>query len=161
MRSIQKIEQLFWFAIVFQFLMSLSFLFMPMAVQMGQQNRKMTVLIGLVFWLSAIVGYVMVAMANSERKWFIKRKVDGNVKMNCRSGITEFFTNVPATVADVAMIMSFLMFVIIGFTKWRYEYISYVLLFLLVFSLHMHCMFNGRIYKATKYKRTRRESSYE
>ena len=161
MRSIQKIRRLFWFAVVFIFLMSASILLMPIAVQMGQQDRKMTVLIGLVFWLSAIVGYVMVAMANSERKWFIIRKVDGNTKMNCRSGIAEFFTNVPATVADVTMIMSFLMFVIIGFTKWRYEYISYILLFLLVFSLHMHCMFNGRIYKATKYKRTRRESSYE
>ena len=120
-----------------------------------------TVLIGLVFWISAIAGYVMIAMANSERKWFINRKVDGNVKMNCRPGIAEFFSNVPATVADVTMIMSFLLFVIIGFTEWKYEYISYILLFLLVFSLHMHCMFNGRIYKATKYKRTRRESSYE
>lgn len=161
MKSIQKIKQLFWFAVMFQFLMSLSVLLMPMAVQMGQQDRKMTVLIGLVFWISAIAGYVMIAMANSERKWFINRKVDGNVNMNCRPGIAEFFTNVPATVADVTMILSFLMFVIIGFTEWKYEYISYILLFLLVFSLHMHCMFNGRIYKATKYKRTRRESSYE
>lgn len=161
MRSIQKIRRLFWFAVVFIFLMSASILLMPIAVKMGEQDRKMTVLIGIVFWLSAIAGYVLIAMANAERKWFIIRKIDGNVKMNCRSGIAEFFTNVPATVADVTMIMSFLMFVIIGFTKWRYEYISFVLLFLLVFSLHMHCMFNGRIYKVTKYKRTRRESSYE
>lgn len=161
MKSIQKIKRLFWFAVVFQFLMSLSILLMPIAVQMGQQNRRMAVLIGAVFWLSAIAGYVIVAIANSERKRFIRHKVDGNIKMNCRPGIAEFFTNVPATVADVTMIMSFLMFVIIGFTKLRYGYISYILLFLLVFSLHMHCMFNGRIYKATKYRRTRRESSYE
>lgn len=161
MKSIQKIKRLFCFAVVFQFLMSLSILLMPIAVQMGQQNRRMVVLIGAVFWLSAIAGYVIVAMANSERKRFIRHKVDGNIKMNCRPGIAEFFTNVPATVADVTMIMSFLMFVIIGFTKLRYGYISYILLFLLVFSLHMHCMFNGRIYKATKYRRTRRESSYE
>lgn len=161
MRSIQKIRRLFWFAVVFIFLMSASILLMPIAVQMGEQDRKMTALIGIVFWFSAIAGYVLIVMANAERKRFIIRKVDGNVKMNCRSGIAEFFTNVPATFADVTMIMSFLMFVIIGFTKWRYEYISYVLLFLLVFSLHMHCLFNGRIYKVTKYKRTRRESSYE
>ena len=161
MRSIQKIKQLFWFAVLFQFLMSASILLMPMAVQMGQQDRKMTALIGIVFWLSAIAGYVLLAVANSERKWFINRKVDGNVTMNCRPGIAEFFTNIPATVFDVAMIMSFVMFVVINFTDWRYDYISYVLLSLLFFSLHMHCMFNGRIYKATKFKRTRRESSYE
>ena len=156
MKSIQAIKQFFWFAVLFQFLMSVSILLMPMAVQMGQQDRKMTVLIGLVFWISAIAGYVLAAMANSERKWYIKHKVDGNVNMNCRPGIAEFFTNVPATVADVTMILSFLMFVIIGFTEWKYEYVSYILLFLSVFSLHMHCMFNGRIYKTTKYKRTRR-----
>lgn len=161
MKSVQKIKRLFWFAVVFQFLMSLSILLMPIAVQMRQQNRRMTVLIGAVFWLSAIAGYVIVAMANSERKRFIRYKVDGNIKMNCRPGIAEFFTNVQATVADVTMIMSFLIFVTIGFTKLRYGYITYILLFLLVFSLHMHCMFNGRIYKATKYRRTRRESSYE
>ena len=84
----------------------------------------MTVLIGAVFWLSAIAGYVLVSMANSERKRFIRYKVDGNIKMNCRPGIAEFFTNVPATVADVTMIMSFLIFVTIGFTKLRYGYIT-------------------------------------
>lgn len=161
MRSIQKIRRLFWFAVVFIFLMSASILLMPIAVRMGEQDRKMTALIGIVFWLSAITGYTLIAMANTERKWFIIRKVDGDVKMNCHPGIATFFTNVPATVFDVTMILSFLMLIIINFTDWRYEYVTYVLLFLMVLSLNMHCLFNGRIYKATKYKRTRRESSYE
>ena len=161
MRSILKIRRLFWFAVVFIFLMSASILLMPIAVKMGEQDRKMTVLIGVVFWLSAIAGYVLIAMANAERKWFIIRKIDGNVKMNCHPGIATFFTNVPATVFDVTMILSFLMLIIINFTDWRYEYVTYVLLFLMVQTLNMHCLFNGRIYKATKYKRTRRENSYE
>lgn len=161
MRSVRKIKHLFWFSAFFQFLMSVSILFMPAAVQIGQQDRKMTVLIGLVFWISTITAYVLLGIANSERKWFLNRKVGIDVKMNCRPGIAEFFTNVPATVADVAMILSFLLFVIVGFTNWKYEYISYILLFLFVFSLQMHCMFNGRIYKVTKFKRARRESSYE
>ena len=132
MRSIQKIRRLFWFAVVFIFLMSASILLMPIAVRMGEQDRKMTALIGIVFWLSAKTGYTLNAMANTERKWFIIRKDD-----------------------------RFLMLIIINFTDWRYEYVTYVLLFLMVLSLNMHCLFNGRIYKATKYKRTRRESSYE
>ena len=95
MRSIQKIRRLFWFAVVFIFLMSASILLMPIAVRMGEQDRKMTALIGIVFWLSAITGYTLIAMANTERKWFIIRKVDGDVKMNCHPGIATFFTNVP------------------------------------------------------------------
>jgi hypothetical protein len=132
MRSIQKIRRLFWFAVVFIFLMSASILLMPIAVQMGEQDRKMTALIGIVFWLSAITGYTLIAMANTERKWFIIRKVDGDVKMNCHPGIATFFTNVPATVFDVTMILSFLMLIIINFTDWRNEYVTYVLLFLMV-----------------------------
>lgn len=132
MRSIQKIRRLFWFAVVFIFLMSASILLMPIAVQMGEQDRKMTALIGIVFWLSAITGYTLIAMANTERKWFIIRKIDGNVKMNCHPGIATFFTNVPATVFDVTMILSFLMLIIINFTDWRNEYVTYVLLFLMV-----------------------------
>ena len=161
MKSVRKIKRLFWFSAFFQFLMSASILLMPMAVQIGQQDKKMTVLIGLMFWISMITAYVLLGIANSERKWFLHRKVGIDAKMNCRPGIVEFFTNIPATVADVAMILSFLLFVIVGFTDWKYEYISYILLFIFVFSLQMHCMFNGRIYKVTKFKRARRESSYE
>ncbi len=161
MRSVRKIKRLFWFAIVFLFMMSASILLMPKAVEMGEQDKSLVALIGMMFWTSAITGYVLIALANSERKWFIYHKVDGDVKMDCLPGIATFFTNVPATVADVTMITSFLVFVVINFTSRRYDYISYVLLFLLVFSLNMHCLFNGRIYKTTKYKRTRRESSHE
>ena len=161
MRMIKKIKQLFWLVVMSQFLMSSSILLMPVAVRVEQQDGKMTVLIGLLFWSFTITGYVLLAMANSKRKRFINRKIDGNLQMNCRPGIAEFFTNVPAKVADVTMILSFFVFMIISFTEWRYKYISYVLLFVLFFSFHMHCMFNGRIYKVTKYKRARRESNYE
>lgn len=160
MRSVRKIKRLFWIATAFLFIMSASILLMPKAVTIGEQDRKAVVLIGIMFWASAITGYVLIALANAERKWFIYHKVDGNPKMDCLPGIATFFTNVPATVADVTMITSFLVFVV-SFTSRKYDYISYVLLFLLVFSLNMHCLFNGRIYKTTKYKRTRRESSHE
>ena len=158
MRRLQKIKRLFYCSLILQFIMSFSILLMPIAVNTKHQNTLLTILVGLIFWLSAITGYLLLILANSERKWFINHNVDGNVKMNCYPGIITFFTNVPATVADVTMIVSFLIFLIIGFTKLRYEYISYFLLFLLVFSLHMHCMFNGRIYKITKIKHTRRKT---
>ena len=156
MRSIQKIKRLFWFAIASLFMMSASILLIPKAVEMGEQDSRVVVLIGIVFWVSAITGYVLIALANAERRRFIYHKFDGKVKMDCLPGIATFFTNIPATLADVTMMMSFLIFVVINFTSWRYDYISYVLLFLLVFSLNMHCLFNGRIYKTIKYKCARR-----
>ncbi len=161
MRSINRIKQLFWFSAVFLFLMSGSILIMPMATKVGEEDRSILLLSGLVFWISCITGYTLLFMANKERKYFIRRKLNGDPSMDCKPGIITFFDNVPATIADVAMIASFLLFVGVYFTELKYEYISYVLLFILVFSLNMHCLFNGRIYKATKYKRTRRDRSYE
>ena len=161
MRSINRIKRLFWSATTFLFLMAFSILIMPMATKVGEEDRSILLLSGTVFWLSCVTGYTFLFMANRERKYFIRRNLGGDVSMGCRPGIITFFDNVPATIADVAMIASFLLFVGVNFTELKYEYISYVLLFILAFSLNMHCLFNGRIYKATKYKRTRREKSYE
>lgn len=161
MKNVRKIKRLFWLAVGFLFLMSGTILFMPMVSKTGENNRQVLLLMGTVFWGSAIAGYTMLLLANSERKWFLKNKVGIDNKMNCLPGIITFFTNVPATIADVVAILSFVLMVIINFTDRRYNYISYVLLFLLVLSLNMHCLFNGRIYKTTKFKRTRRVSGYE
>ena len=161
MRSIRKMRDLFWFAVMFFFLMSASILFMPIASQESVQNRKLVVLTGIVFWTTAIAGYVLIVIANRERKRLMGQKVIGMEKADRFPGIATFFTNVFATISDGVLIMSFLFFVVVNFTSWRYDYISYVLLFMLIFSLHMHCLFNGRIYKTIKYKCVRRESSHE
>lgn len=154
---VSRIKKMFWIAVAFFLLMSASILIMPMASEMGARERYMLILSGCEFWVSFVIGYILIFMANKERKYFIRRKLKGDVSMGCRAGIITFFDNVPATIADIAMISSFLLFFGINFTELRYKYISYVLLFILVFSLNMHCLFNGRIYKITKYKPTRRD----
>ena len=161
MRSLRRIKRLFWIAVVFLSLMAGSILLMPLATKIGEENRSILLGVGLAFWLSMIAGYFFVYVANRERKWFIRKKLDGDVGMGCRPGVITFFDNVLATVADVVMIASFLLLIGVSFTELKYEYISYVLLSLLIFSLNMHCLLNGRIYKVTKFKRTRRERSYE
>lgn len=161
MRSIRRIRQLFWSAIFFLSIMAMTFLFMPVVVKAGEYNQMVVVLLGMIFWISAIIGYLMITVAEHERKWFINHRLDGNLKMNCRSGVTTFFANIPATVFDVMMIASFLVLIVIGFTELKNEYVSYVLLFFLVLSLNMHCLFNGRIYKLINLTLVRREKSYE
>lgn len=51
--------------------------------------------------------------------------------------------------------------VIIYFGDVANQYITYVMLAIVSFSLNMHGLFNGRIYKTTKYKRTRRVENHE
>ena len=161
MRIVKKIKRLFWFAIAFIAVASGTFLLMPLVTEATQNRRMLTMAIGIAFWLSSIAGYALLIAANIKRRWFINHKVDGDVKMDCLPGIISFFQNIPGTVFDVIMFVSLVMFLIIAFTKWRYDYISYILLSLFYLSLNLHSMFNGRIYKSTKLRRTRRDYSYD
>lgn len=161
MRIVKKIKRLFWLAIAFIAVASGTFLLMPLVTEATQNRRMLTMAIGIAFWLSSIAGYALLIAANIERRWFINHKVDGDVKMNCLPGVISFFQNILGTVFDVIMFMSLVMLLIIAFTKWRYDYISYILLSLFYLSLNLHSMFNGRIYKSTKFRRTRRDCSYD
>ena len=161
MRRVKKIRRLFWLAIALIALASLTFLIMPLAVETTKNKRILTMASGTVFWVSSVTSYALLIAANAERRWFISHKVDGNLKMDCLPGAISFFTNIPGTVFDVIMFTSLIALIVIAFTKWRYDYISYVLLSLFYLSLNLHSMFNGRIYKSTKFRRTRRDCSYE
>lgn len=161
MKSVKKIKLLFWLSAGFIFLASTTFLFMPLTGNVYQPKRTLTIVLGATLWLSSIASYILLIAANIERRWFIKHKTNGDLRMNCLPGIISFFSNIPATISDVVMFTSFVAFVVIAFTKWKNEYISYVLLFMFYLSLNLHCMFNGRIYKSTKFKRARRDCSYD
>lgn len=161
MKSVRKIKKLFWLAVCFLSVMSASVLFMPAASNTDGGGKWQTLATGVVFWSAAVAGCIMLFLANIERKRFLKNKVGIDAKMNCLPGIITFFSNVPAKIADVTLALSLILTVIFNLTELRYKYISCVLLFLLILSLNMHCLFNGRIYKTTKFKRTRRVSGYE
>lgn len=159
---IHNIKILFWAAVALFFMNALSFLFMPIAlIASNESDRQLLILVGAFFWLSLILGYTLVFIANLERKSFIRNRLDGNLSMDCRMGIITFFANIPAIVADAAMVAAIAAFVIICFMDASNNYIAYVMLAIISFSLNMHCLFNGRIYKTTKFKRTRREHNYE
>ncbi len=157
MVSINKIKKLFWFAVAILTVMSATILVMPFSANIN--DRRAVVAVGLTFWVSAIVGYTLLIFANRERKKFIFNKLDRDFSMNFKIGILSFFSNIPASVADAMLIGSSFAFIVIRFTNWQSEYISYVLLFILFLSFNMHCIFNGRIYKIIKYKRIRSEKN--
>lgn len=161
MRYAKRLEKLFLYAIVSLTIMSSTILFMPLTSSPTGSKRGLTVILGIILWLGAIVGYTSIHLANKERRVYITKRLKKDVNMNCRCGMFTFFANLPATVFDVAMVSSFLIFFIISYTKYKSSYLAYFLLFLFILSLNMHCLFNGRIYKAIQIKQTRREKSHE
>ena len=148
MSVIKTLEKLYWSSVGCFFMMSAMILIMPVI----ESNEKAIIPIGLAFWFFAISGYILLIVANVEFK-----RISGNLRKNKRSlpGIISFFSNKIAMIADVAVIISIVAFVIICITELRFKYIAFVTLFLLIFSLHMHCLFNGRIYKLIKNEKER------
>ena len=160
---IHRIKVNFWTATAFFLINALTILAMPKIVEISQETGKQLflILLGSIFWISLLLGYVFVYLANGDRKYFIMRRLDGDLSMGCHMGLITFFSNIPAVIVDSAMIASFIALFIIYYAGAINTYITYVMLTILVFTLNMHCMFNGRIYRTTKYKRIRRENDYE
>lgn len=162
MRVIRKIKHLFWLSILCFVLMAATFLIMPIASSTATySDRRALFLVGADFWISALVGYIMVAIANCERRWFLTHKTGDDVRMDCRCGLLTFFSNTIATVFDSILFTSIGVAIITVFTEWKNTFLPYILLFLIILSLNLHAMFNGRIYKVTKYKRVRRGTDNE
>lgn len=150
--NINRINVTFWISIVFFLLNASTFLAMPKIVEISREAGRQVflILLGLIFWISLILGYLLVFLANRARKLFIMRKLDGDLPMGCHIGLITFFSNLPAIIADLIMIASFIALFIIYCVGAIDNYITYVILAILVFTLNMHGMFNGRIYKLIK-----------
>lgn len=145
MKETRRIAVLFWVSIIFLFLMSATILFMPLVA--GVNNNSGTVIVGVIFWITAIAGYTLLAIAGFKKNKILQQGVKNKENESSRLGITVFFSNRLAKVADIMLCISASVFFILNFTKLRNLYISYILLFLAVFSLNMHSVFNGGIYK--------------
>ena len=136
---VKEIRWLFWIAVGCFAAHAISYLLMP----------------------PLLLGYILVILANLERKTFIRSRLDGDISMQCHMGVVTFFSNTPAVIADAALLAGSIALVIIYFCDVANQYITYVMLAIVSFSLNMHGLFNGRIYKTTKYKRTRRVENHE
>lgn len=145
MKQINSCKTLFYLSVFFLTLMSATFLIMPYAVDEGSQ--VLTALVGLAFYVFGIIGYVFVVIANCKHKRTQKSNHNKQGEKH-RPGIIAFFSNTFAIVFDVLMIISFIAFIVVCFTSYRDEYIAFILLSILVLSVNMHSLFNGRIFQA-------------
>ncbi|MEE1057349.1 MAG: hypothetical protein UH239_08900 [Acutalibacteraceae bacterium] len=150
MKKFKKVEKTFWFSIISFSVMSLCILFMPMASNLSElTNKRSLVIVGSVFWLSGITGVVFMLFVRKERKNYF-RKMNKENQNNDKSTKNAIASCLQAKVAGCVAILSFLIFIISLFTNLKYGYISFVVLFILVFSLCMYFIFNGKNYRFIK-----------
>ena len=159
----KEIRCLFWAAVGLFAIHASSYLLMPTATGFAERHNSNTpfFIIGCIFWSSIVLGYLLIVLANAERKRLIKERLNGDLSMQCHIGAITFFSNIPAAIVDAALFASVVVFSIIYCTDSINRYITYVTLSIVSFSLNTHGLFNGRIYQSTKYKRTRRVKNHE
>lgn len=133
---------------IFFFLMfSVSFLLMPLGSETPTENiSAYTMVAGLMFWISIIMGIVtQCVLAHRRRSWYVIHRIR-KVRATQKFGVISFFKNSYATVADAVTILSLIGLVIAMIATQGTGYICYVLVSLFVFSFSMHCILNGKVF---------------
>lgn len=99
---VKEIRWLFWIAVGCFAAHAISYLLMPAAMRTFENNgsKGSRMLVGCIFWLPLLLGYILVILANLERKTFIRSRLDGDISMQCHMGVVTFFSNTPAVIAD-------------------------------------------------------------
>ena len=128
-----------YYSIISFFTSSMTVWFMPGA-SAGESNSALYVLAG-VFWLGFIAGIVFLLPINKGRK--------ADKKYREKQGLPpllRFFSNKPALVFDVLMIVGVVTICLAFVIRSMPEWVLLAATFTAVFSVEMHGVFNGRGY---------------
>lgn len=159
MKAIKEVKRFFLTSVVFLSVMSLSILFMPMAV--NSMNNIWVVLVGLTFYIGAIGGYVLIVIAGVLIKKHLSILKEKRKTNKDKLGLVSFFSNLPALIFDILMLISIIAFCVVCLLDYIDIHIPFIVLSIMVLSINMHCLFNGRIYKFIKIRGTRESKSDE
>lgn len=118
-------------------LMSCSFLLMP-SVDNSNGVSTFGMIVGLLFWIGLLTGIVMqiVAVGMSKGK-----------RGKYRIGLFSFMKNIYGMIADIMVVVSIVVFIIGMIITHKSGYICYVAIALFTFSISMHCVCNGRVFR--------------
>jgi MFS family permease len=162
MRAYRRAKRRYLASIVFFFLMSFTFLLMPLIPYF--RSQILSYVLGVCFWLFLALGLLFAFLASSTVKnalWDARRGKEWNQHP---IGLIAFGKNLYGLIADILCLLSLVAAVIVGRTSYSNRYIMYVLIFLAAFSFMMHCMLNGRTLRYLESLRTLRKvrkRSYE
>lgn len=110
---------------------------------------------GIVFWLFLILGYVLFFQVSKHRKEYERTRsaeADGEGRRRSREykktpGIICFFSNRYAVVADIAMIIFFILSLVFLLIPSLSQNAAIIFISLFILSLHMHGILNGVNYR--------------
>jgi len=101
--------------------------------------------IPIVFWIGTILEQLFMWNANITYKRLVR--IDDTPKDNDRIGIISIGKTRLGKIADLAFVISIIVFLILYIGRWGKENIQFILLFFIIFSFRVHCITNGKNYR--------------
>ncbi|MBQ3665821.1 MAG: hypothetical protein II919_06925 [Lachnospiraceae bacterium] len=105
-------------------------------------------IVGAIFWLGIILTYVLTGVASYNRKKAIELGYGEDFVH--KIGIISFFENREAKVADLVMAGSILFVIYEILSGFDQDIVILISIFLTIYSVHMHCILNGKNYYFSK-----------
>lgn len=136
--------RLFWIlSVVFLSIMSSTFLFMPMAVNITNVNRQIhLIIVGCFFWFSFILGYISWVIAYL---FMLKVKKQFSDYKKVRKFVP--YSNTATCIFDTCFIIALVSFCILVFLNKTDIYWEYLMIFAIVLTFNLHGLFSCETYK--------------
>lgn len=157
MKPIARIRKWFWYSAGILTVLPVTIMFMPMIFELAGEHIWVVRFQGAVFWLLAIAGYGALWIANRWRKAFLLKKFGRDIQKNLKPGIVCIFSNPLAEMVDIMFLIFAVAFIISLCTPLRDTYYVVVMLSCFIWAVNMHCLFNGKIYRITKFDHKERK----
>lgn len=137
-----------WISIISYFLMSASFLIMPLDNMIPElKNIPLTLIAGGVFWGFLIIGAAaQIVLAGRRKAWYKSQHLSEKQSSVRKIGLIAFATGKLAAAADIIAVLSLGGLIIAALLTKAAGYVCYVLLAVFCFAFCMHCILNGKIY---------------
>ena len=137
---------LFITSMIGYFLMSVTFLFMPLET-LEESIDNYSNILGILFWVFLAIGVITQFVLSYRLKLWCRTDKNALLKSKRMSyGVIAFWKNPPARISDAVMLISIVGLVISILATDATGYMCYVFVSLLVFAFCSHCIFNGKIY---------------
>lgn len=151
MRVIDKNPIYLYLSIAVFYISSFSISFMPSVFdETGRRSNTAANTLAILFWAGIVLGIVLTLIVRKKRMWDVKWNENYLKTRKRRVPVfLHFFSNKPAIVFDSLLIAGSIALITSGVLLIP-EGLVWIFVFLTVFSLEMHCIFNGLNYKWLK-----------
>lgn len=120
-------------------------------------DKIIKIIFPIIFWSGLIAEQIFIRKSNAVRKEI--ENIGGTRKFQGKPGIINVWKTQYGAIADIVFIVSLLLLVVFMIIDIGEEFIQCILIFILVLSFRLHCIFNGQNFRYKKYLEKRKEKN--